>query len=207
MIMLRIASLGLVVMALSGCGISLPSLSSSLGSRDDDRPMPRQQAGQAKATQTAWWSGFSSSTNGGGKQKDDLGVMASSFSPSEAQTAINKYRAQKGLRPLRLNAKLTAAAKAHSQDLAKNDRISHFGSDGSDIEERARRAGYSFNLIAENVGTGQRTPAEVIRGWQQSPSHNENLLLPDAEEMGIAVIHRPESQYQTFWTLVLGTSS
>ncbi|MBC8050259.1 MAG: CAP domain-containing protein, partial [Chitinophagales bacterium] len=136
---------------------------------------------------------------------DEIGLMAAKFNPAEAQNAINVYRAKKGLGPLKLNAKLTQAAKMHAQDLAKNDRISHFGSDGSDIEERTRRTGYVFNLIAENVGTGQRTPAEVIKGWQQSPSHNENLLLADADEMGVAVVYRPETEFQTFWTLVLGS--
>ena len=44
----------------------------------------------------------------------------------KARELINAYRKQKGLKPLRLNPALTEAAKAHSRDLAKWDRISHY---------------------------------------------------------------------------------
>jgi uncharacterized protein YkwD len=60
-------------------------------------------------------------------------------------------------------------------------------------------------LTAENVGTGQRSLSEVFKGWQQSPGHNANLLLSDAREMGIALVVDPDTEYKTFWTLVLGT--
>lgn len=122
-----------------------------------------------------------------------------------ARVLINKYRAEKGLKALRLNSKLTQAAKSHSRDLAKWDRISHHGSDGSNPWKRVKRTGYPARLTAENVGTGQITIEEVFKGWQESPGHNKNLLLADAEEMGIALVHDPKSEFKTFWTLVLGS--
>ncbi len=203
---IRIAVIGITAIHLCGCGISMPSLSASMGSQDTAPARPQKLDTNTKraAATSGFWETIQSPFGKKGAA-DDIGLMAAKFSPSEAQSAINTYRAKKGLGPLRLNAKLTQAAKAHAQDLAKNDRISHFGSDGSDIEERVRRTGYVFNLIAENVGTGQRTSAEVIEGWQQSPSHNENLLLSDAEEMGVAVVYRPETEFQTFWALVVGS--
>ena len=33
----------------------------------------------------------------------------------------------------------------------------------------------------------------------------KNLLLSDAEYMGIALVQEPKSEFKTFWTLVLGT--
>ncbi len=126
------------------------------------------------------------------------------LTPEGARDMINAYRARKGLKPLRLNAKLASAAKRHSSDLAKNDRISHKGSDGSDPWDRVKGTGYKARLAAENVGAGQMSLPEVFKGWQDSPDHNDNLLLPDATQMGIALVISPETQYQTFWTLVLG---
>ena len=123
---------------------------------------------------------------------------------AEARDIINRYRKHKGLKPLRLHPLLTKAAKAHSSDLAHNDRIAHKGSDGSDPWVRVQRAGYKPRLAAENVGAGQMSLAEVFRGWQDSPGHDENLLLPDATHMGIALVHNPTTEYKTFWTLVLG---
>ena len=101
---------------------------------------------------------------------------------------------------------LTEAAKAHSRDLAKWDRISHYGSDGSNPWDRVKRAGYNAKLAAENVGTGQTTIEEVMKGWQASAGHNKNLLLGDAQEMGIALVQDPRTEFKTFWTLVVGSS-
>lgn len=125
--------------------------------------------------------------------------------PESARTMINGYRSKKGLKPLTMNAKLTQAARRHSEDLAKHDKIGHKGSDGSDAWLRVKKTGYPALLAAENVGAGQMSLAEVFKGWQDSPSHNKNLLLPDATQMGIALVRNPNSGYGTFWTLVLGT--
>ena len=117
---------------------------------------------------------------------------------------INQYRKQNGLKALKLNAALSEAAKNHSRDLAKWDRISHFGSDGSNPWDRVKRTGYNARLAAENVGTGQATIDEVFKGWKESPGHNKNLLLTDAEHMGIALVQDPKTEFKTFWTLVFG---
>ncbi len=122
-----------------------------------------------------------------------------------ARELINAYRKEKGMRPLRLQPALTEAARAHSQDLAKWDRISHFGSDGSNPWDRVKRTGYSAKLAAENVGTGQASFDEVMKGWRASPGHNKNLLLPEAEHMGIALVQDPRTEFKTFWTLVIGS--
>lgn len=124
---------------------------------------------------------------------------------AKARDLINQYRADRGLKPLELNASLTAAAKAHARDLAKWDRISHYGSDGSNPWDRVKRTGYKARLAAENVGTGQITFKEVLRGWKESEGHNKNLLLGDAKHMGIALVQAPNTEFKSFWTLVLGS--
>jgi len=136
----------------------------------------------------------------------DRDYTATRLDPELARDLINQYRSDKGLKPLRLDARLTEAAKAHSRDLSKWDRISHYGSDGSNPWDRVKRAGYRARLAAENVGTGQKTIDEVMKGWQKSPGHNKNLLLPDAEHMGIALVNDPKTEFKTFWTLVIGSS-
>ncbi|MEQ1718863.1 MAG: CAP domain-containing protein [Hyphomicrobium sp.] len=122
-----------------------------------------------------------------------------------ARDLVNAYRKEKGLKPLKLNPELTEAAKNHSRDLAKWDRISHYGSDGSNPWDRVKRSGYKARLAAENVGTGQIDFSEVMKGWKDSPGHNKNLLLGDAEHMGIALVQDPKSEFKSFWTLVLGS--
>lgn len=126
--------------------------------------------------------------------------------PELALAIINDYRQQNGLKKLALNAKLTAAAKAHSRDLSKWDRISHYGSDGSNPWDRVKRTGYKPRLAAENVGTGQVNFEEVMRGWKDSEGHNKNLLLADAKEAGLALVNDPRTEFKSFWTLVLASS-
>jgi uncharacterized protein YkwD len=135
----------------------------------------------------------------------DRNYANTQLDPDKARDLINAYRKEKGLKPLKLNAALTEAAKAHSRDLAKWDRISHYGSDGSNPWDRVKRAGYNAKLAAENVGTGQISVDEVMKGWQASPGHNKNLLLTDAEHMGIALVQDQRTEFKTFWTLVVGS--
>lgn len=136
----------------------------------------------------------------------DRDYSQASLDAEKVRDAINAYRKQNGLKPLKLNTALTEAAKNHSRDLAKWDRISHYGSDGSNPWDRVKRSGYNAKLAAENVGTGQATVEEVMKGWKDSPGHNKNLLLADAEHMGIALVQDPKTEFKTFWTLVVGAS-
>jgi uncharacterized protein YkwD len=135
----------------------------------------------------------------------DRDYSATILNPEAAREAINKYRQSKGLKPLKLDAELTTAARAHANDLAKWDRISHYGSDGSNPWDRVKRSGYNAKLAAENVGTGQASFAEVLKGWQDSPGHNKNLLQAEAQHMGIALVQDPKTEFKTFWTLVIGS--
>jgi uncharacterized protein YkwD len=221
--MFRIIAVALLVLTLPACAISPPSsLFSSLNNDEDQKPVrvareevrpepqPKQEAGIGGSIGNLWGSMKSGLGIGGGKTKapEETKLAASgeieTLSPEQAQQLVNAYREQNGLKPLRLNPKLNIAALIHSKDLAKSDRISHYGSDGSDTWDRVRRTGYQARLTAENVGTGQRSLGEVFRGWQKSKDHNANLLLADAEEMGIAMVHENDTQFKTFWTMVVG---
>ena len=45
-----------------------------------------------------------------------------------------------------------------------------------------------------------------MKGWKESPGHNKNLLLADADHMGIALVQDPKTEFKSFWTLVVGAS-
>ena len=128
-----------------------------------------------------------------------------SFSIELAQKMINAHRARNGLRPLAVDRRLMAAAKAHSADLARRGRITHQGSDGSYPKDRARRFGYRPRLASENVAAGYSNTADVIKGWQSSRRHRANLLRRGARHMGMALVYNPKVGQQTYWTLMIGT--
>ncbi len=217
--------IGLAVL-LSGCSLNTQSL--SLGHNDSGPPKsaalqkPKREPSGAlggeptipREPQTAGGQKVAAYDKAptGTFEKAQQGALAgrdystTNLDVERARVLVNAYRAEKGLKPLKANTELTNAAKAHSRDLAKWDRISHFGSDGSNPWDRVKRSGYNAKLAAENVGTGQISFEEVLKGWKDSPGHNKNLLLADAEHMGLALVHEPKTEFKTFWTLVIGSS-
>lgn len=206
--------------SVSGCSLGSSSLSSGLASNDRPTASLQKRSGGLGGEPTTRTAALDSARAGkpddkipkGTFEKAPSGALAdrdyatTNLDAEKARELVNAYRKEKGLKPLKLNTSLTEAAKNHSRDLAKWDRISHYGSDGSNPWDRVKRTGYNAKLAAENVGTGQVTIDEVMKGWKESPGHNKNLLLADADHMGIALVQDPKTEFKTFWTLVVGSS-
>jgi len=202
----------LATASLGGCAVNTGLSGAFSGAQQERKAAQQVQKAENTAEDpslserlSALWSRATEPTS----DDDDLQAVApaDSFEPAQALTLVNEYRAEKGLQPLSLDPQLKEAALAHAKDLASNDRISHFGSDGSDPWERVERTGFAPKVAAENVGTGQRTFGELFREWKRSPGHNSNLLLPDATHMGVAVVRNDDTQFKTFWSLVVGAPS
>ena len=192
----------------SGCAESTPPAATASVSK----PHSAALGGEPGATRNIQLAKLDDKAPPGTYERAEPGILSdrdyshTRLSAEMARDVINAYRKEHGLKALKLNAELTEAAKNHSRDLAKWDRISHYGSDGSNPWDRVKRTGYKARLAAENVGTGQIDFNEVMKGWKESPGHNKNLLLPDAEQMGIALVQDPKTEFKSFWTLVLGSS-
>jgi uncharacterized protein YkwD len=206
----RLMVVGLCAVLAGGCAINT-SLIGSFGEDAPDRAAVREAKKPDNAAEpslsdrlSALWR--QATTSGDDDEALETVAPAETLKPEEALALVNSYRESEGLPPLKLHPKLREAALAHAQDLAENDRISHFGSDGSDAWERVRRTGFDPRVTAENVGAGQATFGELLREWKRSPSHKRNLLLPDATHMGVAVVTKPATQFNTFWSLVVGAS-
>ncbi len=125
----------------------------------------------------------------------------------QASKLINTYRKKNGLQPVREDPRLMKAAAEHAGDLAAVERVSHYGRDGSDPASRARRSGYTFSNIGENVSAGRASLTEVIQAWIDSAPHRRNLELQPATHFGLAHSFSPESHYRHYWVLVLGEPS
>jgi len=213
-----LAGLGVCTVLLLGCAIDPTQFgggaSSSLAASDDTGISKAHRSGLGVTGPAAAADGsvtsevaVDTSTRAPKGALADRDYSAARLDPELALKLINDYRASKGLSPLKLDARLTIAAKMQSKDLARTDRISHYGSDGSSPWDRIKRSGYEARIAAENVGTGQATLEEVFKGWTESPGHNRNLLLPGAHDMGIALVADPKTEFKTFWTLVVASSS
>jgi hypothetical protein len=108
---------------------------------------------------------------------------------SEWQIVVlaNQARAQAGAGPLKWDAALAEAARQHCLRMAAEGAISHQYNGEPDPGQRASQAGASFSLIEENVAFGP-DPATIHVQWMHSPPHRENLLNPEVDHVGVALV-------------------
>ncbi|MFI8813095.1 MULTISPECIES: sigma-70 family RNA polymerase sigma factor [unclassified Streptomyces] len=109
-------------------------------------------------------------------------------SVAEQVTAlVNTERATEGCAPVRGNGLMSTAAQRHSADMATRDYFSHTSPDGTDPGDRLTAAGYRWSTYGENIAKGQRTPADVMSSWMNSPGHRANILNCSFKEIGIGM--------------------
>ncbi|MBI5261053.1 MAG: CAP domain-containing protein [Bradyrhizobium sp.] len=113
--------------------------------------------------------------------------------------AISTYRRAHGLSVVKPDARLDAVALKQAQGMAASGTISHTvaGSFAS------RVAVLRKSRAAENIGAGFLTFAEMLKQWQDSRGHRENLLMAGARRVGVASVKNPNSPYRMFWAMVI----
>jgi uncharacterized protein YkwD len=126
-------------------------------------------------------------------------VTAPSGSQAELQLLdlANRARAEAGLGPLRSDEGLTTAARKHSALMASHKRLSHDLPGEPGLPQRlAATSSLQFSAEGENVGVAP-SAAEVHRAFMNSPHHRENLLNPDYNVAGFAVVRSGNMIYVT----------
>jgi uncharacterized protein YkwD len=112
---------------------------------------------------------------------------SSAMSAEAIVAATNRERAAHGLRPLRLNQRLSLAAGNRVEDMLAKHYFAHVSPDGVEPFIWATRNGYKYRLIGENLALGYRGADRVVTGWMNSPGHRENILTAQFDEVGIAI--------------------
>jgi uncharacterized protein YkwD len=127
------------------------------------------------------------------------GVSAPYDSKAELQLLdlANQARAEAGLAPLQSDEGLTRAARKHSELMASRKELSHDLPGEPALPQRlAATSTQQFSAEGENVGLAP-SAAEVHRGFMRSPHHRENLLNPDYNVAGFAVVRNGSTIYVT----------
>lgn len=99
----------------------------------------------------------------------------------------NQARAAQGAGPLKWDSALAEAARRHCLRMAAEGPISHQYRGEPDVGGRAGQAGAHFSVIEENVATGP-SPAAIHDEWMNSEGHRTNLLNPEVDRVGVAVV-------------------
>ncbi|MEU9305252.1 CAP domain-containing protein [Streptomyces sp. NPDC048269] len=157
-------------------------------------PAPAQSRKPARtpAATAGGGSGGSGGSSGGASGESESAVLA----------LVNKERAAAGCGPLAVNAKLSAAARAYSDTMARSGVMSHTGPDGSTMTTRVEAAGYGWSRLGENIARGQADAGAVMNAWMNSPGHKANILNCAFREIGIGV-HKGDGG--PWWTQDFGT--
>lgn len=107
---------------------------------------------------------------------------------------VNRQRAARGIRPLRRDADLSAAATRYARQMVRQRFFDHVSPSGSTVLGRLKEAGYLDGVrsyaIGENIawGTGRYgTPQSIVASWMRSPGHRENILSREFREIGLGV--------------------
>jgi hypothetical protein len=101
--------------------------------------------------------------------------------------ALNRERTAQALPALQWDEALASAAREHAIRMAQRNVLSHQLPGEPPVQDRATQAGARFSLIAENIAVAP-SPAVIHSSWMQSPHHRENMLDPELNVVGIAVV-------------------
>ena len=111
---------------------------------------------------------------------------------------LNKERAKRGLRKVKLDTALTNAAVRRAAESAIYMDPKHTRPDGRKCRTVNKKAN------RENWATGYPTGADVVTAWMNSPGHKKNNLAKDAKSVGIAFITSGEGS--PYCVLILSRS-
>jgi uncharacterized protein YkwD len=101
----------------------------------------------------------------------------------------NQARAQHNLPPLRWDSNLAVAARNHLRWVIRNPgELLHQYPGEPDLVTRGGNAGARFSTISENIAGHGQTPADLQQIWMSSAPHRANLLDPNLNVVGIAVV-------------------
>ncbi|HSA84342.1 MAG TPA: CAP domain-containing protein [Patescibacteria group bacterium] len=115
-----------------------------------------------------------------------LGISAN-ITAQDLLTFTNQKRQENGLVPLTLNDQLANAADQKATHMFANNYWAHIAPDGTTPWYFIKNAGYEYLYAGENLARGFTTAQAVVDAWMASPTHRENMLSANYQEVGFAI--------------------
>jgi uncharacterized YkwD family protein/spore coat assembly protein SafA len=120
-------------------------------------------------------------------QKITIPAVTTTSQENEVIRLVNVERARAGLPALKTNWQLSRVARYKSADMANRGYFSHTSPTYGSPFRMMESFGLRFSAAGENIAYGQRTPAEVMRDWMNSPGHRSNILSRNYSEIGVGL--------------------
>jgi len=109
---------------------------------------------------------------------------------------INQERIKEGLAPLKLDERLTRAARKHTQRMIQNDALSHQFDGEESLQLRVSEENVRCDRDGENIALDSDIEVAHVM-LMQSPPHRANILSPQFNAVGIGVLKTDELFYIT----------
>lgn len=120
----------------------------------------------------------------------------SSISITSLYNATNSDRQSSKLSSLQLNSKLDTAAQEKANDMAMRNYWSPLSPSGQTPWQIIQSTGYQFQSAGENLAYGFSSAQSLLTAWLSSPSHRENILNGNYNDVGFGVADSPDFQNQ-----------
>ena len=101
--------------------------------------------------------------------------------------AINARRAEAGLSALIDKPRLNQAAQSHANDVLYNNNYSHWGTDGTLVEDRVARTGYSTSPWVSENWVSASSVSGAMAWWMNDYIHRVNILTARWRDVGVGV--------------------
>jgi uncharacterized protein YkwD len=109
---------------------------------------------------------------------------------------INQERTKQELQPLAVDPRLTHAARKHTQLLVAHKTVSHQFEGEPPLDVRLANENLPSDQLGENTAVDRDLPS-AHKGLINDPDHRDNILNPNYNAVGVAVIRRGGQLYVT----------
>lgn len=120
-------------------------------------------------------------------QKLTIPTVTTTTQENEVIRLVNVQRSKAGLQLLKTNWQLCRVARYKSADMANKGYFAHNSPTYGTPFRMMESFGLRFSSAGENIAYGQRTPAEVMNGWMNSPGHKSNIMSGSYTEIGVGL--------------------
>jgi len=103
--------------------------------------------------------------------------------------STNAERANLGLNPLKFNTALSQAAAAKAADMFTNDYWAHNSPQRKTPWSFIVNSGYRYTIAGENLAKNFSTSGGVVAAWMASPTHKDNIVKPEYQDIGFAIVN------------------
>ena len=115
---------------------------------------------------------------------------ASDIQITQVFEQINQQRVENSLPALKLNDKLSEAARRKASDMFASNYWAHTNpTNGREPWYFFDAVGYDYRYAGENLARDFGTTVPMIKAWMNSLTHKENIVSTRYQETGIAVVN------------------